>query len=362
MSGIGRLLKREFVFFTAAAMAAASAFIVPPGRAYLGYIDLKVIVSGFTQIGLISFLSGRMLAAFKTERALVFMLTMLCFFSSMLITNDVALLAFVPLTLAVMRSSSEKSRILAVVAQSAAANLGSMATPVGNPQNLYLFSHYSMALPDFFGAVLPYAAAGLVMVTALIFIPGGFKQTPVSCPFEKTQGQKPHPALCTLYLALFVLCVLSVLNLVSCYLSLAAVTAVFALTNVKVLMKIDYFLLLTFVCFFIFVGNLSALLPLRSLITGALTGRELLVSALFSQVISNVPAAVMLSGFTDRAFALLSGTNIGGLGTPVASLASLISYKIYSRSQGARKGAFMLVFLAVNAVMLALMLALSFLI
>lgn len=360
------IIKREAVFFISAAAAAASAFFVPPSRKYAGYIDFSVIIllfclmaviSGFKRINLFSYLSRRLLLKFRSGRAVTLLLTALCFFSAMLLTNDVALLTFVPLTLGVMPPSDRKT-IGTVIAETAAANLGSMATPVGNPQNLYLFSHYSLSLPRFFNAVLPYAALGLVMVAVYAFLISGPKSAGLQAELPpEAEAKKPAALQTAVYSALFVLCVLSVLNVLSCYLCLAAVVAVFMLTDAKALLHVDYFLLLTFACFFIFVGNVSAIGAVKTFVSGALQGREIAVSALFSQFISNVPAAVMLSGFTGDARSLLVGTNIGGLGTPVASLASLISYKLYACSENARKGLYMRNFLAVNFAMLALLLA-----
>lgn len=368
MNKFWNLIKNEAVFFISAAAATASAFFVPSSEKYAGYIDfsmiillfcLMAVVSGFKRIGLFSYFSRRLLLKFRSGRAVTLLLTGLCFFSAMLLTNDVALLTFVPLTLGVM-PPSERRTIGTVIAETVAANLGSMATPVGNPQNLYLFSHYSLSLPRFFGTVLPYAALGLLMAGAYAFLISGPKNTdPDTKCLSEAEAKKPPAPRTAVYSVLFALCVLSVLDILSCYLCLAAVAAAFVLTDPKALLHVDYFLLLTFACFFIFVGNVSDIGAVKTFVSGALEGREIAVSALFSQFISNVPAAVMLSGFTGDAHALLLGTNIGGLGTPVASLASLISYKLYTRAENARKGAYMKNFLVVNFAMLALLLAVS---
>jgi Na+/H+ antiporter NhaD/arsenite permease-like protein len=280
------------------------------------------------------------------------LLVLLCFFSSMLITNDVALLTFVPFAVVVLGMADRKKELVhIVVLQTVAANLGSMLTPVGNPQNLYLYSYYDLSPVDFLRVTFPVCALSLLLITAACLF------------FDRSQlnvflGEEPglDKRSLWLYLALFILCLAVVLRLVSWPVMLCAVIAVLLILDRKTLLRADFMLLLTFVAFFIFAGHLARIEAVSSLLRRRLAGREYLVSVLSSQVISNVPAALLLSGFTDQSRALLLGVNVGGLGTPIASLASLISMKLYSHSEHASIGRFLIEFLAVN---LALILLLS---
>lgn len=276
----------------------------------------------------------------------------------MLVTNDVALITFVPLTLGLYRSKGGSQQlIMTVVIETAAANLGSMMTPIGNPQNLFLFSHYEMSMGDFFSAAIPLGICGyLLLCGSVMLVKNGTAELK-----EETTRLDIGWRLWA-YIAVFAVCVLSVAGIVSEYICLALTAAVLLAADRGLFAKVDYPLLATFICFFIFVGNLGNIPTISSFIEKLLSGKELIVSALLSQVISNVPAAAMLAGFTDNAAALLKGVNIGGLGTPVASLASLISFRYYSAAADSRKGKYMAVFLGVNFALLAIMLALGYII
>lgn len=348
----------------AASFAAAfiSMFFVPPSAAYLEYIDFSVIillfclmaaVAGLRSLGVFDALSSALLAKTGSSRVIAFILMNLCFFLSMLVTNDVALITFVPLTLGLYAGSGMTQQlIMTIVIETAAANLGSMITPIGNPQNLFLFKHYGMSGTEFISAVWLLGVIGYALLCLSVML---VKKGEVGAPSKR--GRFSANPRFFLYAAVFLLCVLSVAGLVSEYICLAAAIAVMLIADYKLFAKVDYSLLLTFVCFFVFVGNIGSIDAVRQLAAQLIQNRELVVSALLSQIISNVPAAAMLSGFTENSIQLLRGVNIGGLGTPVASLASLISYRFYASSDAAQRGRYMRVFLAFNAVMLAIMLA-----
>ncbi|HAJ65127.1 MAG TPA: citrate transporter, partial [Clostridiales bacterium] len=237
-----------------------------------------------------------------------------------------------------------------VVLQTVAANLGSMLTPVGNPQNLYLYSFYDLAFFDFIRATLPFWLLSLVLLALGCM-------TLSAAPLTFFLGEEPgmDKRAMALYLALFAVCLLVVLRVLSWPVMLLAVLIVLLLFDRKILLKADFLLLLTFVAFFIFSGNLARVGAVDRLLRTLLTGREYLVSLLASQVISNVPAALLLSGFTGEAKELLLGVNIGGLGTPIASLASLISMKLYAHSEHAHTGRYLLEFTAINVLLLILL-------
>ena len=361
MKDVLKFISGNIVLLISFAAAVISAFLVPPNMGYLDYVDYAVIillfclmaaVAGLRSLGVFDAVSARLLSKTGSAKMIAFILMNLCFFSSMLVTNDVALITFVPLTLGLYAGSGLGSQlIMTVVIETAAANLGSMMTPIGNPQNLFLFSHYDMSMSEFFSSVLLIGRFGYILLCGCVLL---VRNGSVKAPQDTVKMQTGWRFW--LYMAVFIICVLSVAGLVSEYICLAFTVAAVIAADRRIFTKIDYPLLATFVCFFVFVGNLGNIAAVEQFIKGLLSGRELLVSALLSQVISNVPAAAMLAGFTENSSALLKGVNIGGLGTPVASLASLISFRYYSAAKDAQKGRYMAVFLALNIVLLVIML------
>lgn len=365
MKSLLSFMKKEAVLCAAGLLAVISAFIVPPSAAYLDYIDYRVlallfglmlVVAGFQSIGFFRYLGDRLLAKASCTRHLCLLLVFLCFFSSMLITNDVALLTFVPFAVMLFAMAGEaKLLIPVVVLQTIAANLGSMLTPIGNPQNLYLYSTYAFSPADFVLHMLPLSAlsAGLLLLCSILL-----PNRPLAAP----AGQNSSPAVkipaagkLIAYTLLFLVCLLCVFRLISWPIMLGILICVVFFLDRKLFRSIDYFLLLTFVCFFLFIGNMQRIPAISDLLRSLITGRELLLGALFSQCISNVPAAILLSGFTDQALPLLYGVNVGGLGTLIASLASVISYRLYSGSRNARKGAYLKVFTLYNVLFLVVL-------
>ncbi len=363
MKGLLKFIKKEAVLCISFAAALVSMIFVPPNENYLGYVDwstlgllfcLMAAVQGFGSIGAFAGLSRALTKRFHNTRTLGAALALMCFFLAMLITNDVALLTFVPLTILMFRNRTE-AKIRTVVLETAAANLGSMATPMGNPQNLYIYSHYNLSLGEFFGTMLPLTALSLIVTAAsALLIPSEPLERSVS-PDEASE--KPGKLRVILFSLAAVSSLCTVLRILDWRISLAVTLVCVIAADRRVLARVDYALLATFVCFFVFVGNISSISAVRSLISGIVTGRELLVGAAVSQVISNVPCAVMLSGFTDNARQLLLGVDIGGSGTLIASLASLISFRLYCAGEGAKKGRYFAVFTVYSFAVLAVMLA-----
>ena len=242
-----------------------------------------------------------------------------------------------------------------VVLETIAANLGSMATPIGNPQNLYLYSVSGITWMEFGRAVWPYAAVSLVMLLAVLAFG---KDEPLSGEVmeEQKEGGEGKLWISLLpFLALFVLCLLVVFRVLSYVPVLIVVAAAIFLVNRQLFGKVDYFLLLTFLCFFVFIGNAKRIPEISGFLASLVGGRELLSGILTSQVISNVPAAILLSGFTDNFSVLLTAVNLGGLGTLIASLASLISFKFFAREYPGQKGKFLKVFTLWNLLFLAVL-------
>ncbi len=357
-------LKNQTVLAVSLAAAVISMFIVPPDKEYIEYIDLPVlillfclmgVVAGLRSAGVFEKLTSTLLRFAHGSRILCFILMNICFFTSMLVTNDVALITFVPLTLMLYAGGADRVNcILTIVIQTAAANLGSMMTPIGNPQNLYLYTEYDLTMGDFISTLLPVGIASYILLSLCCLLVRNEKIEVHNSDTKKLPVKK----LIVLSI-LFAVCLLTVLRIIPHILCLAIVCAGL-LIEWRLFTKIDYALLLTFVCFFVFVGNMGRIETVSNALSSLMAGRELIVSALVSQIISNVPAAVMLSAFTENAHSLLQGVNIGGLGTPVASLASLISYQLYAKSDNSAKGKYMGIFLLVNISGLIILLAASF--
>ena len=351
-------LKKETVLCIAVLLAAFSMPLIHPDSKYSGYMDyrtlallfsLMTIMEGFKQTGFFADVARALLGRVHTFRQLYLVLVMLCFFCSMWITNDVALLTFVPFTILVLELSGlQKEMISVIVMQTIAANLGSMMTPVGNPQNLYLYSVSGMGIGEFFSVMGPLSALSFLLILGACIFHKNFVLDPELLkhmePSGEVAGKSSKTAkrlrnLQNLLLAtLFLFSLLSVFRVISWpVLVVVVLTGCLLLTGVFhssfLPKKVDYSLLLTFIAFFVFIGNMKRIDLIREFLNQTLHGRELLLSFGCSQIISNVPAAILLSGFTDQYAALLRGVNIGGLGTLIASLASLISYKFFAESQ-----------------------------
>ncbi len=353
-------LQKEPVLFIALLLAGISLFFVPPDIGYAAYIDWKtlgclfalmVVVAGFRKMFVFTKLSSIMLHFAHNPRQVSLILVGITFFSSMLVTNDVALITFVPLTIVVFSLCKEPGPILfTIILQTIAANVGSSLTPVGNPQNLFLYSHYDLTLAQFIGTMLPYVLSGGILTVLLhIFI----KKNSSSFTLQVQQAPPIHYGTLIRYGFLFLLSLAAVFDLVPWPIALFIVI----IASEKSLLKdVDYSLLLTFMGFFIFVGNMGQLKRVTDTLTSLLNTREFLVSLLTSQFISNVPATLLLSQFTDNAVELLKGVNAGGCGTLIASMASVISFKIFAHYDSKRSLKYLVLFTIVNVLFVLLFL------
>lgn len=352
--------RKDPVLYLSALGALISMLFVPPSGAYLHYLDYRVlalllslmlVVAGLQATGFFDSVVRRLLRRVHNTRSLAMVLVGSCFFASMLITNDVSLITFVPLTILLLQKAGQRKLLIPVIVlQTIAANLGSMLTPMGNPQNLYLHSLSGMSTGTFLKTMAPAVSLSLLLLLAAILLL--IRPQEIQPSAEKTSCRGAW-----LWLLLFTLCLLSVLQIVPYGITLWVVLAAAALTNRSLLRQADYSLLLTFVFFFVFIGNLKQLPAVSQFFSSRLSGHELLAGVLLSQIISNVPAAMLLSGFTKNYAALLLGVNLGGLGTLIASMASLISYKLYIRTETARPASYLGVFTALNVIFLAILTA-----
>ena len=362
MKAIKILLKNETVFCVSLVLAVLSALIVHPDAGYAAYPDyrtiallfcLMIIVAGAQSLGIFAMLGHFLLKGAGSVKKLSAIMVLLCFFSSMVITNDVALITFVPFTLMIFQMGGRIDRVLKlVVLETIAANLGSMATPIGNPQNLYLYSISGFSVPQFAWAVLPYVGIALVMLMAAVMAGRDEPLMNVEIREKTKRNGKKFWGKAAVFLILLFLCLLVVFRILPYQPVLICVMVTVLLVDRKLYLSVDYFLLLTFLCFFVFIGNMKRIPEINEWLVTVVNGRELIAGILTSQVISNVPAAILLSGFSSDLSALLTGVNLGGLGTLIASLASLISFKFFARVYPNEKGKFLKVFTVWNVLFL----------
>ena len=410
----------------ATVLAIISCFFVIPGREYLSYINwrtlillfcLMAVVAGFAKAGVFRYISRKLSQRMKDTRRLSVGFMLLCFLLSMFVTNDVALVTVVPLTLLTMMGCSEKAKIQTLVQETIASNLGSMLTPFGNPQNLYLTSYYGIGMGEFLRLMLPYTGVALVILLLQTLISpkeglggrareagtpegrvkeaaipeGGAREAGIpegrakgaeapegknreAAPLyesgenltgkdemyeealrEKLLRSKGRLVSILLYGILFIVSMFSVARILDYRILFGIILITILVYDRSVLCNVNYTLLLTFVSFFVLIGNLGAMTQIQAALTQMIEGRELLTAILSSQIISNVPAAVLLSGFTDQGKALIVGTDLGGLGTLIASMASIITFQLYSLESGAKKGKYLLTFTLWNVIDLVIL-------
>ena len=362
-----RILKKNIVMFVALAAALITVFLVPPDRAYLDYFDFKTLTCLFCVLAVVCALKNiqffyvlakKIVQLFKNARMAILALVYITFIGSMLIANDMALLTFLPLGYLVL-STTKKQQYMAFtyIMQNIAANLGGMLTPFGNPQNLYLYSYFNIPTGEFMAIMaLPFViAVALITVCCLIFVkpdPLTMADEPISLPAKRT----------VLYLALFALAIAIVFRGIPYWIGLIIIPAVLIVADRKALKAVDYPLLLTFVFFFVFAGNMARLEPVRALFSFLLSKSTLIFSVASCQVISNVPSAILLSQFTDNYQELLLGVNIGGVGTLISSLASLITFREYSKQDPGHTIKYILKFSAFNFAFLGILILICLLI
>ena len=358
--GIVGFAKKNVVMLVAMVAAAVTCFLVPPDRAYLDYFDVKTltclfcvlaVVCALKNINFFYMLAKKIVRLFRNARMSILALVYITFIGSMLIANDMALLTFLPLGLFVL-STTGKGKYMAFtfIMQNIAANLGGMLTPFGNPQNLYLYTKFNIPNLEFMTIMAPPFVVAVVLITlcCLIFV----KPEPLEMKDEKIQ----MPAARTvIYLLLFVLAIAIVFRGIPYWIGLIVIPIALVFLDRKALKMVDYPLLLTFVFFFIFSGNMARIEAVRWLFSLLLEKSTLLFSVASCQVISNVPSAILLSQFTTNYRDLLLGVNIGGVGTLIASLASLITFREYTKQNKGKTRYYILLFSAFNFAFLVIL-------
>jgi len=351
-------------------LALISCFFVLPDLQYLSYINVRVlailfglmlIVAALGHIGTFDVLTNKLLSKVKTYRGISLLMSLLSFFLSMFLTNDVSLVTLVPFAIMVLAPFGENRKLMfTLIIMTVAANLGSMLTPIGNPQNLYLYDNYKIALSEFLLLMIPYSALSLALIVALTFIlVKGSDKLP---PLKNTKVKKLSFVKLLIYFALFVLNILTVVGYVHFLFSLGVTVAAMLIMDRNSFKKADYNLLATFVFFFILIGNIGRIDAITGALSGLVSSYPVPAAILSSQIISNVPAAMLLSAFTDDGKSLIIGTNLGGLGTLIASMASLITYRFHAKfskeqkeKTGGKQDNYILNFTIINIVMLVIL-------
>lgn len=357
---IGKILKKNAVLCVAIVAAVVTSFIVPPDKAYLAYFDWKTltclfcvlaVVCALKNISFFTVLAEKIVALFKNARASILALVYITFLGSMLIANDMALLTFLPLGYFVLTSTGKtKYMAFTFIMQNIAANLGGMLTPFGNPQNLYLYTKFTIPTGEFVATMLPpfLISVALITISCLIFV----KKEPLEIESKKIVLPKWRTMI---YALLFTLSIVIVFRIIPFVVGLVVIPITLFFMDRKALKDVDYGLLFTFVAFFIFSGNMSRITLVQNLFEGLLNKNTLLVSICSCQIISNVPSAILLSQFTGNYTELLLGVNIGGVGTLISSLASLITFREYSSHNPDKIKRYILLFSAFNFAFLFLL-------
>ncbi len=359
--------KKNFVMLIALLAAIITMFIVPPDREYLTYFDYKTLTCLFCVLAVVCalrnirffyILARKVVRLFKNARMSVLALVYITFIGSMLIANDMALLTFLPLGFFVLTTTNkEKYMAFTFIMQNIAANLGGMLTPFGNPQNLYLYTKFSIPNLEFMRIMAPPFAFSVTLITicCLIFV------KPESLVINDERIHLP-PLKTTLYLLLFALSIVIVFRGIPYWIGLIVIPLALLVLDRKALLEVDYPLLFTFVFFFVFAGNMGRIEAVRSFFSGLLQKNTFLVSVISCQFISNVPTAVLLSQFTNNYPALLVGVNIGGVGTLIASLASLITFREYIKNNPSKTVRYVVEYTLFNFVFLLLLVGIMLLI
>ena len=367
-------LKKDVVLTIAILLALLSSLFVHPDKQYINYIDYRTLIllfclmsvmAGLRKIKLFDRVAATLVSRCTNEGQLIILLVVVVFFTSMIITNDVALLTFVPFTISVLNilPPNVKNRwmITLIVMETIAANRGSMLTPVGNPQNLYLYNVSGMSMGGFLLIMLPYSFLSLVMLIIWIIIRCNSKSTNIYRNIKlgdirntnsKIAYNSRDKRIIGMYFFLFILCLMTVVKIIPFYITFVILLVCILIFDSDTLKNVDYSLIFTFTGFFIFIGNIGRIPLFKDFLQGFISGKEMITAVLCSQIMSNVPAALLLTGFTDNIRMLIIGTNLGGLGTLIASMASLISFKFIQREDKNVNGTYIATFTVANVVFL----------
>lgn len=353
MSKIISFFKKNTVLCIALFAAVITSFAVPPDKYYSGYFDLKTLTCLFCTLAVICALRNinffyivaqKIVSKIRNAKLCILTLIYITFIGSMIIANDMALITFLPLGYYILTSTGkEKYMAFTFIMQNIAANLGGMLTPFGNPQNLFLYSKFNIETTKFLQIMFPPFIISIILITLCSLF--SIKSEPLKISGESPKLDKKRTIL---YLILFAYSVVIVFKLIPYWTGLIFIPAVLVFSDRKALKQVDYPLLLTFVCFFVFAGNMGRIDFVKNFFSFILEKNTLVVSVISCQIISNVPSAILLSQFTENYADLLVGVNIGGTGTLIASLASLITFREYTKNNPGKTLKYIGMFSAVN--------------
>ena len=330
-----RFASKNIVLVIASTLAIISCFIVKPDAEYIGYFDIKTLTCLFSTLAVICALKNvrfftitarKIVKCAGNTRTLAIALVYITFIGSMFLANDMALLTFLPLGyISLTATGKEKYMAPIFILQNIAANLGGMLTPFGNPQNLYIYTKFNIPTGEFMSVmILPFALSIVLFTACCFFIP---KE---NLSLSDDNQEKIPIGRTIFYLVLFALTILTVFRIVPYYVCLPIILVAILIADRKALLKVDYPLLFTFAAFFLLAGNVARIEAVSNFFSYLLDKNALLTSVLSCQVISNVPSAILLSEFAENWRPLLVGVNIGGVGTLISSLASLITFREYT--------------------------------
>lgn len=359
--------KEDTILFISGILAFISCFFVTPDKKYIGYVNFRVlailfslmlVVSALIRIGTFDYMTNRLLSKIHSEKNISLLLVVLSFFMSMFLTNDVTLVTLVPFAINVLKTYKDRRRTMyTLILMTVSANLVSMLTPIGNPQNLYLYSNYHIKLGKFMLLMLPYSIISLILLIVCVLILNKTDKTLDTAVTNDIYAPKAIPM--AVYAILFILCLLTVSNMINYIIMLGIVAVIVFIMDKDAFKNVDYSLLLTFIFFFVLIGNLGRISIIHNTLSVIIEKNVTLTAILASQIISNVPAAMLLSAFTEKGKALVIGTNLGGLGTLIASMASLITYKFYNKTKNEGEH-YLLSFTAINVLFLVVLMGFSF--
>ncbi len=317
---------------------------------------LMLIMQGFIKIGVFNVLSQKILSKIQTTRLLSITLILICFFTATFFTNSVALISFIPFTILVYSAVGWKQKLVYVVAlETIAANLGGMLTPIGNSQNLFLFSNFDITLASFLLITVPLGVLGLaVVILVCCVLPS--RNLKLNFPQKQVISSKLKLAI---YSGMFLTFILVVLRVLPWQYIALIIVGYFLVLETKSMLTVDWFLIFTIACFFIISYNLQQSQVLQVFLKTVVLDNEFIISVILSQFISNMPTAILISSFTDNIKAVLIATNIASFGTLVASLGNLVAYKLFAKSQPSGALKYLKIFSILNGVMFVILLFFS---
>lgn len=354
--------RNEAVLSIAFILAIVSSIFALPKLEYIDFkvlillFNLMIVVAAFKEYNLLDYLATSILKKCTNYKSICFALVSITLISSMIVTNDVALITFVPLTIVICKKANISS-LKIIILQTIAANLGSSFTPMGNPQNLYIYSYFNINPIEFFKLTLPLLIVSIIFLLVLMH-----KNDKKKLNIKLNEVKINNKNKLYIFIALFIFILLSVFHLIDYRIAFLATIIIVFLLNNKLFKKVDYSLILTFIFFFIFVGNISSINSIKAFMNNLLASENgtYFASILLSQGISNVPCTMLLANFTPYYKELLMGVNIGGLGTLIASMASVISYKLYQKDNAVAGNQFIKIFTFYNVLGLIILIPIFF--